>query len=129
MAQATRLYLFGDQTYDFVPKLKELLSYHESPILTAFLDQAHYVIRAESIESLPVAVHKASRTANLAELVQKYTEGKLGPAFQTALACTSQLGAFIRYSCALHLSDKLVRLTLPGMWSRRSTHKPMTATS
>ncbi|GIZ46262.1 hypothetical protein CKM354_000939400 [Cercospora kikuchii] len=96
MAQATRLYLFGDQTYDFVPKLKELLSYHESPILTAFLDQAHYVIRAESIESLPVAVHKASRTANLAELVQKYTEGKLGPAFQTALACTSQLGAFIR---------------------------------
>ncbi|KAK4995687.1 hypothetical protein LTR66_004548 [Elasticomyces elasticus] len=96
MAQHTRIFLFGDQTYDFVPKLRELLPVKDNPILTVFLDQAHYVVRAQMILSLPPKEHKAARTANLSQMLQKYSDGELNPAFQTALACICQLGCFIR---------------------------------
>ncbi|KAJ9640320.1 hypothetical protein H2199_005859 [Coniosporium tulheliwenetii] len=96
MAQHTRVFLFGDQTYDFVPKLRELLPVKDNPILTAFLDQAHYVVRAQMIQTLSPKEHKAARTASLAQMLQKYCDGELNPAFQTALACICQLGCFIR---------------------------------
>ncbi|KAI9878041.1 MAG: hypothetical protein M1830_002092 [Pleopsidium flavum] len=95
MAQQTRVFLFGDQTYDFVHKLRELLRSKDNPILTAFLDQAHYVIRAQMNQYLPPKERKAARTSNLAHLLQKYCDGGLSPAFQTALACICQLGCFI----------------------------------
>nr|AAS89283.1 truncated polyketide synthase [Aspergillus flavus] len=49
MAQSRQLFLFGDQTADFVPKLRSLLSVQDSPILAAFLDQSHYVVRAQML--------------------------------------------------------------------------------
>ncbi|KAL9039718.1 MAG: hypothetical protein Q9214_004763 [Letrouitia sp. 1 TL-2023] len=52
MAEKTRVFVFGDQTYDFVPKLRDLLHSQDNPLLTAFLDQAHYVIRAQMNQSL-----------------------------------------------------------------------------
>ena len=96
MAPNTRIFLFGDQTFDFVPKLRQLLPIKDNPILTAFFEQAHYVVRAQMIQTLDPQEHKASRTSNLAQMVQKYTEGKLSPAFQTALSCICQLGYFMR---------------------------------
>jgi Starter unit:ACP transacylase in aflatoxin biosynthesis len=96
MAHSTRLLLFGDQTYDFVPKLRELLAIKDHPILTAFLEQAHYVVRAQMFHTLTPEEHKTSRTSGLAHMVQKYADGKLNPAFQTALSCISQLGCFMR---------------------------------
>ncbi len=98
MAQSVRVFLFGDQTYDFVPKLRELLECRDDPILTAFLDQSHYVIRAQAGRYLPRAEAKASATPNLSQLLHKYVEGKLNPAFQTALSCISQLGWFIKFA-------------------------------
>jgi noranthrone synthase len=95
MAQSTRLFLFGDQTYDFVPKLRELLAIKDNPILTAFFEQAHFVVRAQMIQSLNPQEHKEARTADLAHMVQKYVDGKLNSAFQTALSCICQLGSFI----------------------------------
>ena len=96
MAPSIRLFVFGDQTAPIVPKLRELLAVRDHPILTAFLEQSHYVLRAQIIQSLPPAEHKAQRTASLAELVQRYEDGKLSPAFQTALSCLCNLGLFIR---------------------------------
>jgi noranthrone synthase len=98
MTQPTRIFLFGDQTYDFVPKLRELLPVVDNPILTAFLDQAHYVIRAQMMHELPPAEHKKGRTSSLSQMLQKYVDGDLNPAFQTALACICQLGCFIRFA-------------------------------
>ena len=43
-SNATRVLIFGDQTYDFVPKLRELFQVKDNPILTAFLEQSHYVV-------------------------------------------------------------------------------------
>ncbi|KAK4656805.1 Type I Iterative PKS [Podospora pseudocomata] len=96
MANNASIFLFGDQTFDFVPKLREILTVQDCPLLAAFLDQAHYVVRAQMIRSLPPQEHKLSRTANLAEMLQKYADGKLNPAFQTALSCISQLGSFMQ---------------------------------
>ena len=96
MAPSTDLYLFGDQTFDFVPTLRELLSQQDTPLLSAFLEQAHYVARAQMVTSLGPAEHKVARTADLAQMVQKYATGSLSPAFQTALSCICQLGVFMR---------------------------------
>ena len=96
MAHQTRVFLFGDQTYDFVPSLRELLRTTDNPLLTAFLDQSHYVIRAQMNQYLPLKERRESGTQNLANLLQKYCDGVLNPAFQTALACICQLGCFIR---------------------------------
>ena len=96
MALSTRLFVFGDQTAPIVPKLRELLAVRDLPILNAFLEQSHYVLRAQIIQSLPPHEHKPQRTASLAELVQRYDEGVVSPAFQTALSCLCNLGLFIR---------------------------------
>ena len=96
MARTTRLFVFGDQTADFVTPLRDLLATQNSPILTAFLEQSHYVLRAQMIQALPPHEHKPQRTANLAEMVQRYASGLLNSPFQTALSCVSNLGQFIR---------------------------------
>jgi noranthrone synthase len=95
MAQVTRMFVFGDQTYDFVPKLRELLPIKDNPILTAFFEQAHFVVRAQMIKTLNPQEHKEARTADLAHMLQKYADGKLNSAFQTALSCICQLGSFM----------------------------------
>ncbi|KAL6237529.1 putative sterigmatocystin biosynthesis polyketide synthase [Aspergillus navahoensis] len=94
--EPTRLFLFGDQTYDFAVDLRDLLNIRNNPILVAFLEQSHYVIRAQMIRELPPKEHKQARTASLAELLQKYVDRKLPSAFQTALSCITQLGLFMR---------------------------------
>lgn len=96
MLAPVSLFLFGDQSYDFVPSLRELLETNDNPILSAFLDQAHYVIRAQAIKSLPPSIHKACRTASLAQLLRKYVEGTLPASFTTPLFCLTQLGCFMR---------------------------------
>ncbi|KAL2819649.1 hypothetical protein BDW59DRAFT_120646 [Aspergillus cavernicola] len=93
---STRLFLFGDQTYDFVPELRDILTIRDNPILVAFLEQSHYVVRAQMIRTLSPKEHKQARAASLAEVLQKYVDGKLPSAFQTALSCIAQLGSFMR---------------------------------
>jgi len=97
MAQSRRILLFGDQTYDFAPKLRELLSVKDNPILTAFFEQAHYVVRAQMIRALDPREHKAARTSGLVHMLQKFADGKLSSAFQTPLSCITQIGSFMRY--------------------------------
>ncbi|EMD00429.1 hypothetical protein BAUCODRAFT_62024 [Baudoinia panamericana UAMH 10762] len=97
MSPSAHVFLFGDQTYDFVPDLRKLLAIKTKPVLNAFFEQAHYVIRAQAQQWLgPVKAEKA-RSASLADLLQKYTEGHLSPAFQVALHSLTQLGAVIRH--------------------------------
>lgn len=88
--------LFGDQTYSIVDDLRYLLGCKDKPILQAFLEQAHYVIKAQMNLVLPKAERKAYRTSNLPHLLQKYVEGELSPAYQVALHCLTQLGLFIK---------------------------------
>ncbi|RHZ62531.1 uncharacterized protein CDV56_100710 [Aspergillus thermomutatus] len=95
MKPETHLFLFGDQTYDFVPDLRRLLSCRSKPILNAFLEQSYYVIRAQSNLWLSSAGRPASQTSSLAQLLHKYCEGSLSPAFQVSLHALTQLGSSI----------------------------------
>ena len=52
--------------------------------------------RAQMIQALPPAEHKAARTFDLADMLKKYVAGKLSPAFQTTLSYITQLGVFMR---------------------------------
>ena len=134
MAQSRQLFLFGDQTADFVPKLRSLLSVQDCPILAAFLDQSHYVVRAQMLQSMNTVDHKLARTADLRQMVQKYVDGKLTPAFRTALVCLCQLGCFIRYVLPFcPTSDRfhhfLLKILLGNMRNLATgTRSPVTAT-
>lgn len=92
----TNLILFGDETYDFVPKLEELTSESDDPILSAFLDQAYYVLRAQMMHWLPPTTHKLARNSTLVEMLRKHRAGQLPVSLQTALCCMTQLGCFMR---------------------------------
>ncbi|KAF2259018.1 polyketide synthase-like protein [Lojkania enalia] len=96
MSAPVNVFLFGDQSYDFVPSLRELLKTNNNPILSAFLDQAHYVLRAQAIKSLPPSIHKPCRTTSVAQLLRKYVDGVLPASFTTPLFCLAQLGCFMR---------------------------------
>jgi hypothetical protein len=106
MVQELQVYLFGDQTFNFAPKLHLLLQSRNNPIMTAFFEQAYYVIRAE-VNRVPL-VHRESfpRFASIADLLAKFRQGNISPAFQTALAYVYQLGAFIRLVFALRMIDR-----------------------
>lgn len=96
MVTQAQLYLLGDESYDFAPKLRALITAHGDPILTAFFEQSFYAIRSE-ISQLP---HEQRSTfppfRTLAELLSKHIECDLSPAFQTALSCIYQIGSFIK---------------------------------
>lgn len=96
MVNQAQLYLLGDESYDFAPKLRALVNAHGDPILTAFFEQSFYAIRSE-IGQLPQeqrSTFPPFRT--LGELVSKHIEGDLSPAFQTALSCIYQIGTFMK---------------------------------
>ncbi|PVI03119.1 polyketide synthase [Periconia macrospinosa] len=104
MVNQAQLYLLGDETYDFAPKLRALINAHGDPILTAFFEQSFYAIRSE-IGQLPQeqrSTFPPFRT--LAELLSKHIEGELSPAFQTALSCIYQIGSFINQHSRLGVS-------------------------
>ena len=119
MAERTRVFVFGDQTYDFVPRLRELLCSRDNPLLTAFLEQSHYVIRAEMNQTLPPAERKSARTSNLPHLLHKYCDGLLNPAFQTALACVCQLGCFFEFVLTCSFTLEYMTYAYQSIWSSR----------
>ena len=97
MVQQLRVFLFGDQTFDFAADLQALLQNRSNPILAAFFEQSYYALRAEVDH---VAVNQQiqfPRFNSLADLLSEFRRGKTNPAFQTALACIFQLGTFIRF--------------------------------
>lgn len=97
MRPDVHVFLFGDQTYDFAPDLRKLLACQNKPILGAFFEQSHYVIRAQMNLWLSPTERKVSRTSSLAHLLQKYCAGELSAAFQVALHSLTQLGSFISH--------------------------------
>ncbi|KZF26353.1 polyketide synthase [Xylona heveae TC161] len=95
MVQHIQIYLFGDQTYDSNSRLGSLLRSHKNPILTAFLERAFHVLRAE-IGRLSLREREAfPRFSSIADLLTRQREGNLSPALEKALTCIYQLAYFI----------------------------------
>lgn len=95
MADSLNLYLFGDQTFDIQPRLKELLRRRENPILDSFLERTYDVIRVE-LYRLPQDVKEGlPRFTSIEDLVLWSKSGKRYVPLDMALTCMSQLGTFI----------------------------------
>lgn len=96
MVDQLKLYLFGDQTYDIQPHLKDLLRYRHNPILENFLIKAYDAIRIE-IYRLPSEIRDGlPRFTCLDDLVLGKQGEKRCIPLDMAVTCMYQLGVFIR---------------------------------
>lgn len=96
MADQLRLYLFGDQTYDIQPYLKDLIRYTDNPVLGDFLLKACNAIRTE-IYQLPHEVRNdLPRLTGLEDIILLKPGRKRCIPLDMAVTCMYQLGLFIR---------------------------------
>ncbi|KAI1480090.1 ketoacyl-synt-domain-containing protein [Daldinia eschscholtzii] len=110
MANQLKLYLFGDQTYDIQPHLRELMLYRHNPILEDFLVRVYDAIRTE-IYQLPAEVRDdLPRFTCLDDLVLWKQDGKRCIALDMAVTCMYQLGVFISQAdtWGFHANDSRV---------------------
>ena len=96
MAAQCNVYVFGDQTFDFHPRLTRLLQSRDTPVLSSFLDQAYCKLRAE-IGLLPLQEQaqfpRATSLADLSTWDQRQLRAL--PCIQSALSCMCHLGYVI----------------------------------
>jgi hypothetical protein len=98
MAGQLKLYVFGDQTYDIQPRLKDLLRNRNNPVLEDFLVKAYDAIRM-GIYNLPREVREdLPRFTCVDDLVLWDQTGKRCVPLDMAVTCMYQLGTFIRYA-------------------------------
>ncbi len=96
MSDHMKLYLFGDQTHDIQPDLKDLLRYRHNPVLEDFLVKAYDTIRKD-IYKLPNEIREElPRFTCLDDLVLRKQGGKRCIPLDMAVTCMYQLGVFIR---------------------------------
>lgn len=95
MTDHLKLYLFGDQTYDTQPRLKELLRHRDNPILEAFLEKTYDAIRVE-IFNLPQDIKEyLPRFTSIEDLVLWSRSSKQYVPLDMVVTCIYQLGTFI----------------------------------
>ena len=99
-----RLYLFGDQTYDVQPVLKDLLAYKHNPILKDFVVKAYDAIRTEIYALPPEVRNDLPRFTCVDDIISRKPGGKRCVPLDMAVTCMYQLGTFIRYGDPLRKS-------------------------
>src|SRR5947209_2954893 len=102
-----RIYLFGDQTNDFVPDLRQLLRIQDSPLLTAFLEKTHIALRQEISQQGREIQDFHPRFSRVVDLLAAYsTDLDSAPVLASTLTAIYQLGSFIRYATRTSLHIK-----------------------
>ena len=104
MAAHCDVYVFGDQTFDFRPRLTRLLRIRDAPVLSSFLDQVYCKLRAE-IGLLPAQEQaQFPRATSLAD-ISAWDRRQLQalPCIQSALSCVCHLGYLISSVALNHL--------------------------
>ena len=97
MADQMKLYLFGDQTHDVQPVLRDLLRCRQNPALESFLIKSYNAIRTE-IYKLPSEVRDdLPRFTCLDDIMFRKPGGSQCVPLDMAVTCMYQLGSFIRY--------------------------------
>ena len=90
------LYLFGDQTYDIEPHMRDLLRHRRNPLVEDFLVKAYNAIRSE-IYGLPAEIRDGlPRFTCVDDLVFHKRGGRRCIPLDMATTCMFQLGSFIR---------------------------------
>ena len=97
MTGELKIYLFGDQTYDIQPYLRNLKQYRHNPVLEDFLVKAYDAIRTE-IYSLPCEIRdNLPRFTCVDDIISREKGGKRCVPLDMAVTCMYQLGVFIGY--------------------------------
>lgn len=89
------LYIFGDQTYDFQPYLRDLIRSRNNPVLEEFLVKSYDAVRMEIYNLPPQIREKLPRFTCVDDLVFWDQSGFRCVALDMAVMCIYQLGAFI----------------------------------
>ncbi|KAI1293162.1 polyketide synthase for naphthopyrone YWA1 [Xylaria venustula] len=98
MSNLGRVYLFGDQTHDFVPGLRQLLRTKDSPLLLSFLEKTHFALRQEIAQQSCQTRELLPRFSNIGDFFAAYSaDHGAAPALASTLTTIYQLGSFIRY--------------------------------
>ncbi|KAK5625728.1 hypothetical protein RRF57_001444 [Xylaria bambusicola] len=93
-----RVYLFGDQTNDFVPGLRQLLRAKDCPLVLSFLEKTHLALRQEIAQQGRQTQELLPRFANIGDLFAAYSpEHEAASVLSSTLTTIYQLGGFIRY--------------------------------
>ncbi|KAI1780725.1 polyketide synthase [Hypoxylon cercidicola] len=98
MAAQLNLYLFGDQTYDIQPHIKDLLRHRHNPVLEDFLVKTYHAIRTEIYRLPPQIRDDLPRLTCLDDLVLWKPAGKRCIPLDMAATCMYQLGTFISHA-------------------------------
>jgi naphtho-gamma-pyrone polyketide synthase len=102
MKNQGRIYIFGDQTNDFVPGLRQLLRIKDSPLLLSFLERTHIALRQEITQQRREIQELLPRFSKVVDLLAAYsTDLDSAPVLASTLTAIYQLGSFIRYGRAL----------------------------
>jgi hypothetical protein len=95
MAGHIKLYLFGDQTFNAIAQLPNLLQARDNPVLDRLLTKAYSALRAE-IHKLPLqTTQDIPRFSALEDLVNTRKNGKRCLPLDMALTCLYHLGKFV----------------------------------
>lgn len=104
------LYVFGDQTYDLQPHLKELLSNRSNPILEEFLVNAYDAVRIEIYRLPPQVRDGLPRFTCVDDLILWDQSGSRCIALDMAVTCIYQVGTFIIRTHSNHYPSEDARV-------------------
>ena len=97
MRSQGRLHLFGDQTNNFVPGLRQLLRTKDSPLLLSFLEKTHLALRREIAQQSREVQEFLPRFSNVTDLFSAYSaDRESAPVLASTLTTIYQLGSVIR---------------------------------
>ncbi|TKX25774.1 polyketide synthase [Elsinoe australis] len=96
MAVPTRVYVFGDQTFDIADLLTKLVHTYDDPVLSDFFERATSALKREVARLGRDQQQECPPFASLIDLVPRWRSSTLNPALCQALTCICQLAAFMR---------------------------------
>ncbi|KAI0856137.1 polyketide synthase for naphthopyrone YWA1 [Xylaria cubensis] len=98
MGEERSICLFGDQTNDFIPGLRQLLRVRDSPLLHSFFEKSHLALRQEVARQSRSVRESLPRFSNTSDLFAAYLgDHSSDPVLAIILSTIYQLGSFIRY--------------------------------
>ncbi|KAI9712188.1 MAG: Type I Iterative PKS [Chrysothrix sp. TS-e1954] len=104
MADNFTLYLFGDQTLDIQPYLKDLRRHEDNPILEAFLQKAYDALREEVHRLSKETRDDLPRFTCIDDIIFRKAWGARCVPLDMAVTCLYQLGTFISRVDSAHYS-------------------------
>lgn len=96
MVSKVRVLLFGDQSGDIIPALRQLISVKDNPLIVSFFEKVYVALRDE-VAKHPRAEHELPGFTSVGNLLWRYSEsGARSPEIENALICIYQIASFLR---------------------------------